>query len=254
MPSRRPTPPSAASESEFLKAYDPSAFERPSVAVDVVLLTLKNDRLHTLVIRRPEHPFAGRWQLPGAFIRMEETLEQTAARALRDKTGLKQVFVEQLYTFGAVKRDPRTRVLSVAYLALVHAERFASVSLPAEDALMAEIRVPWEGTEGGPVDLLDPLGRPLATAFDHRDIVGMAIQRLRGKLDYSALGFQLLPPSFTLFQLQRLHEVVLGHGVNKDSFRRRMLATGQLEATGEMQEAVGHRPAALYRFVRESAV
>jgi 8-oxo-dGTP diphosphatase len=171
---------------------------------------------------------------------------------LADKAGVADVFVEQLYTFGAPGRDPRTRVISVAYYALVDAARLASGR--GEGAVSGRIEVPWEGETGGPVEAVDADGRELPLAFDHADILGMAVKRIRGKLDYTPIGFQLLPDTFTLRRLQDVHATVLGRALNKDSFRRRMLATGLLEATGERETEVGHRPAELYRFVRRSAI
>lgn len=241
-----------ADEEAFLAGYDASKFPRPSVAVDVALLSAGEGGLHTVVLRRAAHPFKGRWQLPGGFIGLAESLDAAAARVLARGTGLRGVFLEQLFTFGAPRRDPRTRVLSVAYYALVDGARFADVGA-REDARIARVSVPWEGETGGPVDLVDEAGRALDVAFDHEDIVGMAVKRLRGKLDYTPIGFQLLPERFTLLDLQRVHETVLGRPLNKDSFRRRMLASGLLEATGEAQKDVDHRPAELYRFVKRSA-
>ena len=241
-----------ADEDAFLAGYDPSKFPRPSVAVDVALLSAGEGGLHTVVLRRAAHPFKGRWQLPGGFIGLAESLDAAAARVLARGTGLRGVFLEQLFTFGAPRRDPRTRVLSVAHYALVDRARFADVGA-REDARIARVSVPWEGETGGPVDLVDEAGRALDVAFDHEDIVGMAVKRLRGKLDYTPIGFQLLPERFTLLDLQRVHETVLGRPLNKDSFRRRMLASGLLEATGEAQKDVDHRPAELYRFVKRSA-
>jgi len=241
-PSRPATPPD---EQAFLDGYDPSQFERPSVAVDVVLLAPAEGSLHTLLVQREEHPFKGRWALPGGFIRMNEGLDAAAARVLREKAGLKGIFLEQLCTFGEPKRDPRTRVLSVAYMALVDHDRFTS---RRTQGTVGRLIVPWEDEAGGPVQVLDPHDQPMPLAFDHADILGLAVKRLRGKLDYSPVAFQLLPESFTLYDLQKVHETVLARKLNKDSFRRRMLATGLLEATGEQQEDVGHRPAALYRY------
>jgi len=243
----RPIPP-ASDEQAFLKTYDPGEFDRPSVTVDLVLLAPAEDGLETLAIRRPDHPHRGRWALPGGFVGITESLEAAAQRVLKEKTGLKGIFLEQLYTFGDPKRDPRMRILSVAHMALVPREKF--LDLKAEAGQVARVVVPWEGEVGGPVALLSPDGKHLPMAFDHDQILSMAIKRLRGKIDYSPLAFQLLPKAFTLLQLQRIHEAVLGRPVNKDSFRRRMLATGLLEATGHMQEGVGHRPAAMYRFQR----
>jgi len=240
----RATPPA---EQAFLAGYDPSCFPRPSVTVDVVLLAPLAGQLHTLVIRRLDHPFRGLWALPGGFIHLDESLEQAATRVLASKTGLDGVFLEQLGTFGAVDRDPRTRILSVAYCALVDPGRFQEVRVPAEDAAVGRISVPWAGEAGGPVALASPAHGDLELAFDHAEVIGLAVKRMRGKLDYTPVGFELLPPEFTLLDLQKVHETVLGRRLNKDSFRRRMLALGQLEATGEVQEGVDHRPAALYR-------
>jgi 8-oxo-dGTP diphosphatase len=241
------------SEAAFLASYDPSRFERPSLAVDVVLLSAFEGALYTLVVHRAEHPHKGRWALPGGFVQMDESLDAAAARVLRARTALAQVFLEQLYTFGDLRRDPRTRVVTVAYYALVDRRRFDAASGKGETEV-ARIEVPWEGETGGPVTLLDTKGSAVAMAFDHAEIIGTAVKRVRGKLDYTPVGFQLLPESFTLLELQRVHETVLGRPVNKDSFRRKMLASAQLEATGEAQKDVDHRPAELYRFAKRSAV
>ena len=239
-------PPLSPEEQAFLQAYDPKAFERPSVTVDVVLLAPAEKGLQTLVIRRNEHPHKGRWALPGSFVGITESLESATQRVLRDKTGLKGIFLEQLYTFGDPRRDPRMRILSIAHMALVPLSKFEG--LKAEAGQVASVEVPWEGEIGGAVLLKDAKGQELPLAFDHAEILGLAIKRLRGKLDYSPVAFQLLPKAFTLYQLQKIHEAILGRTVNKDSFRRRMLATGLLEPTGDLQEGVGHRPAALYRY------
>lgn len=241
-------------EAAFLAAYDPAAFERPSVSVDVVLLSAEGGHLHTILVQRDAHPFKERWALPGGFVGMKESLDTAAARVLSEKAGVDDVFLEQLYTFGVPDRDPRTRVLSVAYYALVDAARFPSADQTGERVDVCRLDVPWEGETGGPVEAVGTGGRPRPLAFDHADILGMAVRRVRGKLDYTPIGFQLLPERFTLRDLQTVHETVLARPLNKDSFRRRMLASGLLEATGERQTDVEHRPAELYRFVRRSAV
>jgi 8-oxo-dGTP diphosphatase len=243
----------SADERKFLAEYDPAAFERPSVTVDVVLLSIVDDRLTALLVERTEHPDKGRWSLPGGFVRGAESLDAAAARVLREKAGVWGIFLEQLYTFGNPKRDPRTRVISVAYYALVDQRKLAARK--ARESRIAHVVVPWEGERGGPVALVSSAGggAPLALAFDHAEIVGTAVKRIRGKLDYAPIGFELLPAAFTLLDLQRVHECVLGRSLNKDSFRRRMLAGGLIEPTGASQEDVGHRPAALYRFLRTIA-
>jgi 8-oxo-dGTP diphosphatase len=184
---------------------------------------------------------------------MDESLDAAAARLLRDKAGLAGVLLAQLYTFGAPGRDPRGRVIAVAYCALVDAARLASATT-APGARVAAVRVPWPGETGGPVELYDHTGHELPLAFDHADVLGMAVKHLRSKLDDGPVGFQLLPAEFTLRALQDVHEAVRGEAVNKDSFRRRMLASGYLEATGAHERDASHRPAELYRFVRRSAV
>ncbi|MDB4453819.1 NUDIX hydrolase [Planctomycetota bacterium] len=231
-------------DAQFLAGYDASEFERPSVAVDVALLTVHEGGLRVLLVERVEPPQRGAWALPGGFVGMNESLDDAAARVLRDKGGLEGIFLEQLYSFGSLGRDPRTRVISVAYVALVDHARLEATGRP-----LAELQVPWEGEEGGPVEV-----EGMDLAFDHAEILGAAVKRLRGKLDYAALGFQLLPDRFTLRDLQTVHETILGRELNKDSFRRRMLATGLIEPTGEREQNVLHRPAELYRIHQASAV
>jgi 8-oxo-dGTP diphosphatase len=240
-------------EREFLDAYDASVFARPSVAVDVAILTVLEGRLEVALVRRAEPPHEGKWALPGGFVALDESLEAAATRVLGRKASLRDVFLEQLYTFGAPNRDARTRVISVAHYALVAPEKLRAHAAQAELAL-GRVDVPWQGESGGPVRVHDPGGNVMPLAFDHAQILGMAVKRLRGKLDYTPIGFQLLPSTFTLRRLQDVHETILGRTLNKDSFRRRMLASGLLRATGEHEGEVGHRPAELYRFTRRSAI
>lgn len=227
-------------------ARDLTRHRPPHLAVDVALLTLLQGALHVVVLERDEAPFAGCWVLPGGFVRLDETIDDAAARVLRQKAGLTEVFVEQLYTFGALARDPRGRVVSVAHYALVPAERL--VAAMPRGALLAAIRAPWVGLAGGEVELCAADSRAHRVGFDHARIVGAALQRLRGKIDYAPVGFELLPEQFTLLELQQVHEAVLGETQNKDSFRRRMLASGLLQATGKRRTDVGHRPPELFRF------
>jgi len=231
-------------ERRFLAAYDPSAYERPSVAVDVALLTVEGGALHALMAPRARFPDRGRWALPGGFVRIDESLPAAAQRVLRDRAGLEGVFVEQLFTFGAPDRDPRMRVIAVAYYALVSPALFARAQGVGR---ACRLRVPWEGEAGGAVEALGPDGGPLPLAFDHADILGSAVLRIRGKLAYAPLVFELLPPAFTILQARQVHEVILGRRLNKDSFRRTFLASRQVVPTGEKQTGVGYRPAALYR-------
>ena len=241
-------------ELAFLAGYDASRYPRPSVAVDVVLLTVRDAGLWTLLGRRDGHPGKGLWALPGGFVGLDESLDATAARVLATKAGLGAVFTEQLYTFGSPARDPRTRIISVAHYALVEAvvlERSVEAR-HASGLRLVRLAVPWPGETGGSVDALDERGAPLPLAFDHAEILGTAVKRIRGKLDYAPIGFELLPTAFSLRDLRLVHESILGRPLNKDSFRRRILARGLVVATGRRAADVGHRPPELYRFADRS--
>jgi 8-oxo-dGTP diphosphatase len=246
---QRPAAP--LTEQQFLAQYDASRFPHPSVAVDVAVLTVADHGLQVLAVQRTEHPALGHWSLPGGFVQLDESLDAAAHRVLAAKAGLQRIFLEQLYTFGEPLRDPRTRVISVAYYALVPASQLPAAAAEPHGVQLARLHVPWSGERGGPVNLLDGQSQPLPVAFDHADILGLAVKRLRGKLNYAPLGFELLPRKFTLRQLQTIHETILDQRLNKDSFRRRMLATGLLAPTGQYESDVGHRPAELYRFKRK---
>ncbi|MCP9234945.1 NUDIX domain-containing protein [Lewinella sp. JB7] len=209
---------------------------RPSVTVDVVVFGYDGGRdLKLLLIQRGGEPFKGQWALPGGFVDMEEDLATSALRELREETGVKDLFLEQLYTFGAPDRDPRGRVISVAYFALVNL-----TDHPAVAASDAE-RVDWFKLQELP-----------ELAFDHATIIEMATARLRAKVRYQPIGFELLPEEFTLAELQALYETVLGvPQFNKRNFRTRIMKTGILQEVGRQQN-VAHRPAALYRFNKET--
>ena len=204
--------------------------------MDCVVFGFDDGELKVLLIERALEPFKGKWALPGGFVRVDETLDDAARRELGEEAGLKDVFLEQLYTFGTVDRDPRERIVSVAYYALV--KLAAHDTKAATDAADAR----WY-----------PISKVPKLAFDHADILGAAVKRLRGKLGYAPVGYELLPRSFTLRQLQDIHEAILGRALNKDSFRRRMLAGGHLRATGQREADVAYRPAELYRFVKNTS-
>ena len=244
-----------------------ASHDHPSLTVDVAILTATGGGLHALLVRRDEDPGRGRYALPGGSVGRDESLDRAAERVLAAKAGLEGVFLEQLYTFGAPDRVPRARVVTVAHYALVDEERLAGAGLLAaagpgsggsgdasDPAILARLGVPWLDEEGGAVGAEAPDGAAVALALDHAEILGTAVKRLRGKLDYAPIGFQLLPERFTLRRLQEVHETILGRRLNKDSFRRRMLASAQIAPTGEREEETPHRPAELYRFTRHSAV
>ncbi len=204
-------------------------YRYPAISVDVVIFTLREDDLHVLLVQRRYSPFAGRWAIPGGFVEADESLEAAARREMEEETGVRQVYLEQLFTFGDPKRDPRGRVVTVAYLALVPAPLAIRAGGDASDARW------WS------VHQLPPL------AFDHAKILKYALQRLRYKLEYTAAGFQLLPPSFTLTEIQQAYQIVLGALLDKRNFRRRIAEAGILEETGALTMSRG-RPAKLYRF------
>ena len=200
------------------------------VAVDIVVFTVQEQALKVLLIERGIAPFKGRYALPGGFVLAKETLEKAAFRELFEETGTKDVYLEQLYTFGDPDRDPRGRVVTVAYYALVPTDK--SPLLAGTDAAAAG----WY-----PVLALPSL------AFDHRKIVEYAVDRLRNKLEYTNLGFQLLPTKFTLSALQALHEAILGKPLDKRNFRRKVLGLGLVKPLKEMQ-ATGRKPAQMFSF------
>jgi 8-oxo-dGTP diphosphatase len=208
-------------------------YPRPALAVDCVVFGLDQDDLKVLLIQRALEP-RHKWALPGGFVHIDETLDDAARRELREEAGVTDAFLEQLFTFGELDRDPRERVVTVAYYALVklgdHAIRAAT------DAL----GVAWFS-----LDELPPL------AFDHRRIVEVAHERLRGKVRWAPIGFELLPPRFTLTQLQRLYELILGTDLDKRNFRKKILSMDLLVETDELETGVAHRAARLYRFDRK---
>ncbi len=236
-------------EQAFLATYDASRYPRPSVAVDVVLLTVADDTLKTLLVRRTSHPQQGLWALPGTFLKFDESPDEAAARALSAKAGIDNVFTEQLYTFGAPGRDPRIRVLSISYYALVEPTPLEAVAATGgdRDRVLAALVIGANGHVHS-VQARDGAGQPLLLAFDHAQILAVAVDRIRGKLGYAPIGFELLPETFSLAALRRVHEAILGRPLNKDSFRRTVLDRGLVEATGQFETGLGHRPPELYRF------
>ncbi len=210
-------------------------YHYPAITVDVVIFTLQRGELHVLLVQRKYEPFANAWAIPGGFVNDDETLETAARRELAEETGVRDVYLEQLYTFGDPDRDPRGRVISVGYIALVRSERQRIAA--ASDA--AAVR--WF-----PVDEL-----PQPLAFDHDRIMRYATDRLRSKLEYTTLAFQLLPELFTLPDLKQIYEQILGEPLDRGNFYRKIKAADLLEETERFREGKG-RPARLYRFQPEA--
>jgi len=206
---------------------------RPAVTVDIILFVFQEEQLRVLLIRRANDPFKGKWALPGGFVGENEDLYDAALRELKEETNVSNVYLEQLYTVGKPDRDPRTRVITVAYFALLSAEEVAQQEVHG-------------ASDAGEARWWDIYSLP-ELAFDHRQILDYALQRLRWKLEWTALGFLLLPSEFTLSELQRVYETILNEPLDKRNFRRKILAAGVIEPTGNMR-AGDHRPARLYRF------
>jgi 8-oxo-dGTP diphosphatase len=200
------------------------------VAVDIVIFTILEGRLHVLLVRRGIPPFKGRWAIPGGFVLENESLDAAARRELVEETGVSDVYLEQLYSFGEPERDPRGRVVTIAYFALISAQLLRVRG--GSDAAEAK----WH-----PADALPPL------AFDHEDILRYALERLRNKLEYTTVGFQFLPREFTLTELQQVYEAILGKRLDKRNFRRKVGLLGIARPTGRSR-AAGRRPARLYTF------
>lgn len=222
-------------EREFLQQYDSTAYEKPSVAVDLVLFTIREEQLQVLMIEREAHPFQGCLSLPGVFVGMAEDLDEAAARALYQKTGLRDIYFEQLYTWGAVDRDPRMRIISVSYYALVP----ENALLPAEGKGMPQF-YPTE----------EIAARTEGIAFDHAKIVAYGRERIRSKVNWSDIAFALLPEEFTLPKLQRVYEILLGQPLYKANFRKKIAE--KIVGTEKMTSGDAHRPSRIYRRRREA--
>ncbi len=223
-------------------------FPRPAVSVDIVVFDIKltgeDAGLHVLLIKRKEPPFKNRRAIAGGFAVLSESLEESAFRELRQETGVKPAYIEQLYTFGAPKRDPRERVITVAYLTLVKSEdHVIKAGSDAKEADWFRI-VPSADS----YFFMDPSITPTSLAFDHAEILGKGVERLKNKITYSPVAFELLPAEFTLPQLQNVYEIVLGRRLDGGNFRRKMRATGVVKPLG--RKTKGARGLDLYAFDR----
>ncbi len=211
----------ASEPSAFGNAGEASVGDQPEVRV--------------LLVRRRHCPYEGCWAIPGGFVRMDESLDDAARRELEDETGLRDVYLEQLYTFGAPARDPRTRVISVAYYAL----------------LPGDVEEPRVSDDAGEARWFAVAHLPPNLAFDHATILDTALRRLRAKADYAGIAREFLPPRFTLRRLRRIYETVLGRRLDRANFARRILTEDDIEETGEIDRSGAHRPAKLYRYRRD---
>ena len=212
-------------------------FAGHAIAVDVVLFTIQDGTLKVLLVKRRQPPYRGAWALPGGIVGADESVDAAALRELQEETNIGNIYLEQLYTFGDPERDPRGRVITVSYYALVNWQQFQ---------LKARQRV----TEAS----WFPVRRLPELAFDHRRIVDLALERLRNKINYTTVAFQLLPRQFTLTELQSAYEIILGQRLDKRNFRRKMLQLGILKGTREFKAHGRQRPARLYTFTEPKVV
>jgi 8-oxo-dGTP diphosphatase len=203
-------------------------FEKPSVTVDMIIFTIKDERLKALLIKRKLEPFKDQWAIPGGFVRISESLEDAAKRELEEETGLKDVYLEQLYSFGDVRRDPRGRVITVAYMALVDSEK---IKLKASSDAS---ETAWYNTKNIP-----------ELAFDHKKILSYALKRLKWKFEYTTVAFSMLPEKFTIGQIQKIYEIVFEKNFDKRNFAKKILSLNILKEE-EIKKEVSYRPPMLY--------
>ena len=203
-----------------------------AVATDVVIFTVENAQLKVLLIKMKKRPFANKWAMPGGLVKPKETLDAAAKRHLRVITGIRNIYLEQLYAFGKVNRDPMGRIVSVAYFALV-----------PSDGMLLKTTKEYAGINWFPASDLPIM------AYDHKEVVSVAIERLQSKLQYTNIAYSLLPKKFTLSELQSIYEVILNKKIDKRNFRKKLNALKLVRKVGEKRLGGAHRPAELYEFI-----
>ncbi|HOP72519.1 MAG TPA: NUDIX domain-containing protein [Thermoclostridium caenicola] len=281
-------------EEEFLASYDPAKYDRPSVTVDMLIFTVTNEvsdnyrklpekALKLLMIKRGDHPCIGQWALPGGFVGMHESLEEAAYRELKEETGIENVYLEQLYTWGDPNRDPRTRIISTSYLSLTDSsvldikasddaddarwftvtyrvfkeektmdgdnttcERYCRLTLHHENETLTAVLKQTLKTEGKLSRWETTIEDPGGIAFDHARIIAYGIERLRNKVEYTDIAFNLMPQYFTLTELQQVYEVILDRELLKANFRRKI--ADRVVETNRYKKDAGHRPSKLYMY------
>lgn len=281
-------------EKDFLSGYDAGQYERPSVTVDMLVFTVMNEMkesyrklpekaLKILMIKRGNHPYMGYWALPGGFVNMDESLDEAALRELKEETNIDSIYMEQLYTWGDVNRDPRTRVIGCSYMSLADSSRLdIKAGDDADDAAWFRVKcsvteqkkavsekgyivqnwvrlVLWNDSEeltatvkvdktfdGNVVRVSRELTESQGIAFDHAKLIEYAVERLRNKIEYTDIAFSLMPELFTLTELQQVYEVILGKELLKANFRRKI--SDMVVETDEYTRDAGHRPSKLFKY------
>lgn len=281
-------------EEEFLKNYNSGKYEKPSVTVDILVFTVTDEEkenyrklsdkvLRVLMVKRGEHPYIGQWGLPGSFVKIDENIDEAALRGLKEKTNIDEIYMEQLYTWGDVGRDPRTRVISCSYMSLIDSTKLdirtkddieeakwftVSSKLYQEQKTVTEkgyvlqylIKLEFTNKEEGLSAILKvtktvdekvtkcerEVVESNGIAFDHAKIIEYGIERLKNKIEYTDIAFNLMPELFTLTELQQVYEVILGKELLKANFRRKI--SDMVIETNEYTKDAGHRPSKLYKF------
>ncbi len=265
------------SEEMFLKDYDSSVFEKLSMTTDILIMSVSNEdtgnyrklsekKFSILLVKRDNYPFKGKWCLPGGFVGIDETLDEAAKRVLKTETNLKDIYIEQLYTFSDIKRDPRMRVISTSYMALVDKNRLMdklSDNASWFNVFMLEDEKSYNVTlDNGIEEIKFVVGKKLRDkttdrydfniikndklAFDHPLVIVSGIERLKNKIEYTDIVFNMMPKYFTLGELQQVYEVILGKKLLDPAFRR--IIANKVEKTDKVQTGGGHRPSALFRY------
>lgn len=265
------------SEEEFLKDYDSSVFEKLSMTTDILIMSVSNEdtgnyrklsekKFSILLVKRDNYPFKDKWCLPGGFVGIDETLDEAAKRVLKTETNLKDIYIEQLYTFSGVKRDPRMRVISTSYMALVDKNRLMdklSANASWFNVFLLEDEKSYNVTlDNGIEEIKFVVGKKLRNkttdrydfniikndklAFDHPLVIVSGIERLKNKIEYTDIVFNMMPKYFTLGELQQVYEVILGKKLLDPAFRR--IIANKVEKTDKVQTGGGHRPSALFRY------
>lgn len=219
-------------EKEYLESYNPKDYDRPSIAVDLLVFTIEDDRLKIVMVERKEHPFKNMLSLPGTFVGMEETLDEAVKRGANEKLGLTDIYFEQLYTWGDVNRDPRMRIISVSYLSFVPIDNIELVG--GRNTISVAL-----------YDVDNILETDMEFAFDHRRIIEYGRERIKNKVKYSKIAFEFLPTEFTLPELQKVYEILMDKELYKANFRRKIAEL--VEETDRMTEGNAHRPSKYYR-------